>query len=279
VPWDIFEQAASRYAAWYTTPSGQRADAAERALLTWLLAGFPTARSVLEVGCGTGHFTTWLAHQGWQVVGLDRAPAMLAHLHQHFPDIPVIMGDAHRLPMRQGAVDLVVFVTTLEFLEDPAMALAEAVRVARQGLVVVALNAWSVGGLSRRWGSQARQSLLSRARDYSVRSLRAVVRQAAGKRLQGVRWASTLLPAGLWQVRAPIPVGDVIGLGATLLPLDPSADAADMWYSDSVQGLRSPRILKCPVAGALSCQRGTPRWVRRPLRRCSVTPSTKCLAK
>jgi pyruvate,water dikinase len=53
-------------------------DQAERAPLTWLLRGFPTARNVLEVGCGTGHFAAWLASQGWRVVGLDRAPAMLA---------------------------------------------------------------------------------------------------------------------------------------------------------------------------------------------------------
>jgi ubiquinone/menaquinone biosynthesis C-methylase UbiE len=218
VPWDIFERAASRYEAWYATPRGQHADYAERALLAWLLASLPQARSVLEVGCGTGHFAAWLASQGWRVVGLDRSPAMLAEMCRHFPNIPAVLGDAHRLPVRESAIDIVLFVTTLEFLEEPAEALAEAVRVARQGVVVIALNPWSVGGLSRRWGSQARQSLLSRARDYSLRALQAAVRQAAGKRLQEVSWASTLLPACFWLVRVPIPVGDVIGLVAVLLP-------------------------------------------------------------
>jgi ubiquinone/menaquinone biosynthesis C-methylase UbiE len=68
VAWEIFETAASRYEAWYTTPRGQRTDQAERALLEWLLGQFPNARSILEVGCGTGHFTTWLASDGdlWQ---------------------------------------------------------------------------------------------------------------------------------------------------------------------------------------------------------------------
>jgi ubiquinone/menaquinone biosynthesis C-methylase UbiE len=216
--WEIFEPAASRYEAWYSTPRGQRAARAEDALLAWLLAFFTATCRVLEVGCGTGHFTAGLAAKGLLVVGLDRSPAMLTEMHRRFPDIPIILGDAHRLPIKAAVVDLSVFVTTLEFLEAPAVALAEAVRVARQGLVVVALNRWSLGGLSRRWGSQARHSLLSQAQDYSVRSLHSTVRQAAGKRLQRVHWASTLLPAGLWSVRAPIPVGDVIGLVAVLAP-------------------------------------------------------------
>jgi ubiquinone/menaquinone biosynthesis C-methylase UbiE len=216
VAWDIFERAASRYEGWYVTPRGQRTDQAEQALLEWLLTAFPTARSVLEVGCGTGHFAGWLTEKGLKVVGLDRAPAMLAELHRRVPELPVILGDAHRLPVREGAVDVTVFVTTLEFLPDPTAALREAVRIACQGVVLVILNRWSQGGFSRRWGPQARQSLLSQARDYSLVSLRALVKQAAGKRLREIRWTSTLFPAGLWKVQAQIPLGDVIGMAAIL---------------------------------------------------------------
>jgi ubiquinone/menaquinone biosynthesis C-methylase UbiE len=216
VAWDIFERAASRYEGWYATPRGQRTDQAEQALLEWLLTAFPTARSVLEVGCGTGHFAGWLTEKGLKVVGLDRAPAMLAELHRRVPELPVILGDAHRLPVREGAVDVTVFVTTLEFLPDPAAALTEAVRIACQGVVLVILNRWSQGGFSRRWGPQARQSLLSQARDYSLVSLRALVKQAAGKRLREIRWTSTLFPAGLWKVQAQIPLGDVIAMAAIL---------------------------------------------------------------
>ena len=216
MPWAIFERAAGQYEAWYATPPGRRADRAERALLAWLLEGFPRAQHVLEVGCGTGHFTAWLASQGWRVIGLDRAPAMLAEVRQNRPDMTVMVGDAHSLPMREGAIDLVVFVTTLEFLDEPARALAEATRVARQGLVVVALNRWSLGGLSRRWGSQARQPLLGQARDTSVVSLWAMVKAAVGTRLQAIHWVSTLFPDGLWRVQAPIPLGAVIGMAARM---------------------------------------------------------------
>jgi SAM-dependent methyltransferase len=49
---------------------------AEKDLLRWMLARFPSARSVLEVGCGTAHFTRWLEPQRL-VVGLERSAAML----------------------------------------------------------------------------------------------------------------------------------------------------------------------------------------------------------
>jgi SAM-dependent methyltransferase len=228
VPWEIFERVASRYEDWYTTPRGERADQAERVLLEWLLGLFPGARSVLEVGCGTGHFTTWLAKQGLWGLGLDRAPTMLTDLHRREPALPVILSDAHRLPMRGGAVDLVMFVTTLEFLEEPDVALAEAVRVARRGLLLVVLNRWSQGGLSRRWGSQARGSLLGQARDFSLGSLRALVQKAANGRLQKIHWTSTLFPDGLWRVQVPLPVGDVIGMAVvctTPSPPRPSMSA------------------------------------------------------
>jgi len=157
VTWQIFEQAAADYEAWYATPRGQRADAAERRLLLHLLGAFHDARSAVEMGCGTGHFADFLVQHGVRTIGLDRAPSMLIEARRRFPLVPVVLGDAHRLPFRDASTDLALFVTTLEFLEDPMRALREAVRVARQGVVVIALNRHSLGGVSRRWGPQRRR--------------------------------------------------------------------------------------------------------------------------
>jgi SAM-dependent methyltransferase len=210
--WKTFEQAASRYESWYATPHGQRVDQAERALLQWLLTFFPRARSILEVGCGTGHFTAWLAGAGLRVVGFDRSPAMLAELRGREPTLPVILGDAHCLPLRDRAVDVTAFVTAVEFLDHAETALTEAVRVSRHGLILVVLNRWSLGGLSRRWGPQARGLLLGQAHDHSLLSLRTSLKQAGGTRVQRIYWTSTLFPASLWRLRAPLPFGAVLGM-------------------------------------------------------------------
>ena len=214
--WEIFERAAGEYEGWYTTRRGRRADIAERALLQWLLARVPAARSILEVGSGTGHFAGWLAESGFDVVGLDRAPAMVKEAQRIFPSIPFVLGDAHRLPFRTGAVDAVVFVTTLEFLESAATALREAVRVARGAVAAVVLNRCSPGGLSRRFGPQSLRSLLGQARDYSLSRLRRELREAAGDRVSALYWSSTLFPGRSWNRMARVPLGDVIGIIAEL---------------------------------------------------------------
>jgi hypothetical protein len=100
----------------------------------------------------------------------------------------------------------------LEFLAEPGTALAEAARVARQGILLIVLNRWSPGGPSRRWGSQARRPLLIQAHDYSVVSLWATVYQATAGRWRQLHWTSTLFPAGCWRARVPLPVGEVLGM-------------------------------------------------------------------
>jgi ubiquinone/menaquinone biosynthesis C-methylase UbiE len=217
--WEVFERAAGGYEGWYGTLSGQRADRVERNLLTWLLGYFPSARSAIEVGCGTGHFTGWLAGKGLRVAGLDRAPAMPAECRRRHRGIPVFLRDAHHLPFRDGALDLVVCVVTLEFLENPPVALLEAVRVARQGIILVVLKRRSVGGLSRRRGRQGCQPILGRARDYSLRDLRATVEKAAGERMEQIRWTSALFPACLRNLRAPVPFGEITGMAVALRSL------------------------------------------------------------
>jgi len=85
-------------------------------------------------------------------------------------------------------------------------------------VLVVALNRWSLGGCSRRWGRDARGSLLGRARDFTLASLRELASTAAGPRLRALRWASALFPDGFVPVPARIPLGDVIGIAVELAP-------------------------------------------------------------
>jgi ubiquinone/menaquinone biosynthesis C-methylase UbiE len=49
-------------------------------------------RSVLEIGCGTGHFARWFASRLSFAVGLDRAPAMLAELQKVSRGMPLVLG-------------------------------------------------------------------------------------------------------------------------------------------------------------------------------------------
>jgi SAM-dependent methyltransferase len=218
VSWEAFERAAGRYEAWYATARGRRADRAERALLAWLLAWFPGVRRVLDLGCGTGHFTPWLAARADMAIALDRSPAMLREARARAGGSRLVLGDAERLPLRDGAVDVSLLVTTLEFLERPEQALLEVARVSERGLALLVLNRCSLGALSRRLGPQSRGSLLAGAHDCSKPGLRARLERTLGKRLLAMHWSSTLLPRPFGALRTPLPVGDVLGVAVELAP-------------------------------------------------------------
>ena len=201
---------AAHYEAWYETPEGRRADELEKAVLGWLLQGFSRPDSVLEAGCGTAHFTRWLSEQGLAAVGLDLSAGMLAQA-QAPGGIPLVRGDARRLPFADGAFDLTALVTTLEFLERPREALAEALRVARCGVVLGVLNRWSVLSLQRRLMGLFRPTVYAAARFYGVGELKRLLQLVAGKKARVV-WRTTLFPRCWPWSQARLPWGGFIGM-------------------------------------------------------------------
>lgn len=203
-------EVATHYEAWYSG-RGRHADFLEKRLLEKLLAEFPRARTALEIGCGTGHFSRWLKTKEIMVTGLDTSAAMLAEARQ-LNGTSYVTGDALDLPFPDRAFDLAVLITTLEFVGDPLRALQEAVRVARQGLILGVLNRWSLLALRhRRWGKPPWNS----ARFFGPWELTRLVRRAAGTRLVRSRWRTTIFPVN-WVADLPLPWGGFIGLAAQL---------------------------------------------------------------
>lgn len=210
----IFDESiAAHYKAWYETPEGQRADKLEKAILNWLLQGFFRPRSVLEIGCGTAHFTRWLNDQGPLAIGLDLSPAMLAEARALGAG-PLVRADAQRLPFADNVFGLAAFITTIEFLEQPKEALAEAMRVARHGVILGVLNRWSVLGLQRRLAGLFRRTVYDAARFYGVGELKRLLQRIAGQKARVV-WRTTLFPRGWpWQ-QVRLPWGGFIGMALT----------------------------------------------------------------
>ncbi|MCR4406863.1 MAG: methyltransferase domain-containing protein [Anaerolineae bacterium] len=198
------------YEAWYET-SGRRADRLEKALLKRLLAGFSWARTLLEVGCGPGHFTRWFGEQGLQATGLDLSPPMLAEAAR-LGNLPYVQGDALALPFRDGAFDLVALITTLEFVPDPIQALAEATRVARHGLILGVLNRQSLLAWRRKRSGEA---LWQMARFFTPTELVCLVQRAAAGKWVKIVWRTTLWP--VWPGELPLPWGGFIGMAVKLV--------------------------------------------------------------
>lgn len=138
---------ASLYDGWFESPAGRLVDRLETALI-WRLAQPRPGERALDVGTGTGHFACKLAQSGLQVTGLDSSEAMLDVARAKDGTIEFCFGDATSLPFPDGSFELVLSVTALEFIREPALALAEMYRVTAPGgrLVVGTLNARSAMG-------------------------------------------------------------------------------------------------------------------------------------
>jgi len=67
------------YEAWYKTPRGHWVSECEFSLLQRLMNPH-TGESLLDVGCGTGHFTRRFAQAGLSVTGIDPDPKKLDFL-------------------------------------------------------------------------------------------------------------------------------------------------------------------------------------------------------
>lgn len=232
------EQVAARYEAWYETPEGRRADRLEKAVLHWLLRGLDVER-ILEIGSGTGHFSRWFQSRGLSVVGLDLSSAMLVEARALGGGL-LVQGDAHRLPFADATFDLSLLITTLEFLREPQAALAEAVRVARRGVVLGVLNRWSLLAWQRRLAGLRRRTVYDKARFYGVGELKRMARAAAGGRLLRLMWRTTLFSTwGPWsQAMLALPWGGFIGL--VLLTTPPRDPQPDPKISDWKRRLLSP---------------------------------------
>jgi demethylmenaquinone methyltransferase/2-methoxy-6-polyprenyl-1,4-benzoquinol methylase len=87
---------------------------------------------VLDVAGGSGRVAAALDREA---VVVDAAPGMLAVARDR--GLPVVCGDAARLPVRDRAVDAVVVVDALHHVADAEGAVAEAARVLAPGGVLV----------------------------------------------------------------------------------------------------------------------------------------------
>jgi SAM-dependent methyltransferase len=98
----------------------------------------PPGARWLDVGCGTGAVTSTVvagAAPG-AVVGVDPSAGFVGYAAASVPAARFAVGDARALPLRDGAVDMVVSGLVLNFVPDPDRALAEMARVTRDAVAV-----------------------------------------------------------------------------------------------------------------------------------------------
>lgn len=110
-----------------------------KAELGYLLQHLKPGDKILSVGCGPAFIENGLVGQGFSVTGLDVSREALSCA----PDaVRTVVGLAEELPFSDASFDVVLYIASLQFIEDYQKALEQTARVIRPGgkMIVMLLN-------------------------------------------------------------------------------------------------------------------------------------------
>lgn len=91
----------------------------------------------VELGCGTGYVSSWMARRGARVTGIDVSEEQLATARrlarEHGVDLTLVHGDAERTPFEDESFDFAISEYGAAIWCDPHVWIAEAQRILRPG--------------------------------------------------------------------------------------------------------------------------------------------------
>jgi SAM-dependent methyltransferase len=97
----------------------------------------PAGLDTIELGCGTGYVSAWLARRGARPVGIDNSEAQLRTartLQREFGlDFPLLHGNAEEVPLPDASFDLAISEYGASIWCDPYLWIPEAARLLRPG--------------------------------------------------------------------------------------------------------------------------------------------------
>jgi ubiquinone/menaquinone biosynthesis C-methylase UbiE len=128
-----FDNVADRYDQWYDTPHGALYDRFEKKAINKLLGYHTEGKRLLEVGCGTGHWSTFFSTRGCEVTGIDISERMVTIAkNKHIVRSSFHVMDGHRTSFADKSLDIAAAITTLEFAADPGAMIVEMARCVRK---------------------------------------------------------------------------------------------------------------------------------------------------
>jgi len=127
-----FDKVADAYDSYYQNDLGKRIDNLEKRIVGLFINEF-NHKDVLEIGCGTGHWTSFLSEQGLKVIGIDISDKMLEKAKsKNIPNAKFEVNDATNLPYADESIENIVCITSLEFIKNKDKALKEMHRVLKK---------------------------------------------------------------------------------------------------------------------------------------------------
>jgi len=124
-----FDKAAGSYDRWYDSARGAMYDRFEKQAFDRLLVNDNQGKNLLEIGCGTGHWSEYFSEKGFEVTGIDISGEMInIAKKKNIPNSRFQIANGQSLPFADNSFSVVAAITTLEFTENPEKMLSEMVR-------------------------------------------------------------------------------------------------------------------------------------------------------
>lgn len=235
---------ARAYERWFEDPRNRfEAEMECRLMLSMLKPA--RGESVLDIGCGTGNSLTALVQSGLSVTGIDPSPYMLDIAHKQLGSrAELYRGQAEDLPFGDNSFNHACFMTTLEFVQDPALAIEEACRVSKDRVFIGVLNRYAIKGIQRRLAGMFARTLFNQARFFGIWELKRMARAAAGpvplawRTVNQFPAACSPLARNIEQSRIVqrCPFGAFVGMVVTLVPQFRTRPLAIRYHTNQATG-------------------------------------------
>jgi ubiquinone/menaquinone biosynthesis C-methylase UbiE len=185
------------YESWYEGKY-KRADLLEKTVLEVMMKEFQKPSKVVEIGCGTGHFTRWFSSLGLETTGVDLSPYMVKQAKSLWKEGEFINSPSLNLPLKSKSFDLAFFITCFEYMPDPSGVLREAARVSRRGIIMGLMNSWSLPTMRRKFQlAFGKNDYYRKAHFYSIREIKSLCDRTFDHAYSVAKWRTTLFPKPL----------------------------------------------------------------------------------
>lgn len=245
--------------AWYATPMGRHVLFRERMLISHMLTSWPRRNhTLLEMGCGAGHFLELFWNAGFDVTAIDERDECLALAREKVGQrVTLRQGSLEHMPFDDDDFDFVTIVTALEHMAYPETVLREAFRVATHGVLILFFNSWSVyrcegslqnmvRGNNTPFGKNGLDALKTQDNHWmSPLRLAQMIAQTCGKRPNAFR-STMFRPSRFWRGEDPprwslgrtsvLPFGAVAAFRVDLSPL--SGTTIKLAAGNAIQAVR-----------------------------------------
>lgn len=173
-------QDAIAYERFLCEPSQRMATDLQIRLMMDMLEPIP-GQHILGIGCGTGTSLSVFPEKRIQITGLDASPYMIDIAEKNLGNhIDLHRGFAEDLPFDDNAFHYACMMTSLEYVNDPRKAIAEACRVTKDRLFLGVMNRYAIKGISLKAKGMVADTIYTHARFFSVWELIRIIRVLSG---------------------------------------------------------------------------------------------------